>query len=140
MIFFSIDIPLPCFPSRALCSSDGSESEVPGARGRTGMREGSKAARASLGTRAGSVARACTVCPSSMHYFGDVVCAKRSHRGVFARPLPHAPFWVLTPLSVCPQRLPVATGWWQSGIVCSYCGYSFPAFPPQLTEEAMPGE
>lgn len=37
----------------------------------------------------------------------------------------------------------MATVWWQSGNICSYWGYSFPAFPPhmlQLAEEVMSRE
>lgn len=55
-------IPLPCFPSWALCSSNGSESEVPA-----------------------GVARAC---PAGISTFGKFVC-RGILAGVFPRTLPH---------------------------------------------------
>lgn len=95
--FFSIGIPLPCFSSRALCSSDGSDSEAPGARGSTGTRERPKAARAALrAARCHARLGGCRVCEA----IAAPVRLNRHRRG--------APFWVFAPLSLRPRRLLVA--------------------------------
>lgn len=95
LLFFLIGIPLLCFPSQALCSSDGSDSEAPGARGSTGTTERPKAAHAALRVaRCHARLGGCRVCEA-------IAAPVRLNRR-------RAPFWVFAPLSLRPWRLLVA--------------------------------
>lgn len=75
-----LGIPLPCFPSRALCSSGGSESEVPGGGG--------------MGLSCRDI------------QFWEVCVQRDPGRGFFPGHC-HTP-WVLTPFPGCPQSSLVA--------------------------------
>lgn len=75
MALVFLGIPLPCFPPRALCSSDGSESEVPG--------------RAGTGLSCRNI------------QFWEVCVQRDPGRGFFLGHC-HTP-WVLTPFLGCPQ-------------------------------------